>query len=180
MNNYNFTDYVSNSVIRSVADDLMANPQKTVEFSSSIFGGKIWTLTENNNSSEFGPEQAGKFFILKRIWNAVVFFFKSFDRTFSANFNTAMQSMNHAYQTYQASLAQANQVNLPNQLVLLPGGIVPAETLLNDLIRHKIIIYLTHDDCRAMAAVCRKWKTLFDMNCGWLVFARSKVLFRCI
>ncbi len=153
MNNYNFNNYVSNSVIRSVANDLMANPQKTVTF-STCFGGKIWTLTENNNSSKFDPEQSHKFFILKRIWNAVVFLFKSFDSAFQSSFNNAMNSMNQSYRTHQESLEK--------QLTLVPGEVPAQKRLLPDLIKSKIMPYLDYNSFRAMAAVCRQWKTIID------------------
>jgi hypothetical protein len=136
-------NYISNNFIKSVVDELVANPQNNIRIVNSD-QGRIWSLT---NGRSFGIEENGQTSLVEKILNAVILFFKYWSSTFRANFNYAIREINDAVSSY-------------------PMGEAPAQTLQKDVIRSNLMSLLSLRDCAAMARVCKQWKNFIQPELG--------------
>lgn len=93
--NYDYTNYIKNSVIRSAVDDRMAHPQNSIQVVQDD-QGRTWF--DPDDGHVFGTEENGTTPLLERIRTAVVLFFKCWSCPFRTNFDGAIQEINRANQ----------------------------------------------------------------------------------
>lgn len=94
---YDYKSYINNSVVRSVVDALIDDPQKDISVTKDNYG-RTWSLKATHGKDVIVSESYGVTSLLERIWTAVVLFFKCWSSTFRMNFINGINLINVASQ----------------------------------------------------------------------------------